>query len=107
MRAFSALGVDCEEEEGCQEDQVNGALCLARPSQAGPWTEQERSLLIGVTDYVAIAIAQFAAQEKLKMLKAEDIAACVLYTLTQPKRCDVVVVQIRPHLPSLVTTRNQ
>jgi diguanylate cyclase (GGDEF)-like protein/PAS domain S-box-containing protein len=51
---------------------VNGALCLARPAEAGPWTEQERSLLIGVTDYVAIAIAQFAAQEKLKMLARTD-----------------------------------
>lgn len=36
--------------------------------------------------------------EKMKMLRAEDIAACVLYTITQPKRCDVVTLQIRPHL---------
>lgn len=40
-------------------------------------------------------------QEKMEMLKSEDIAACVLYTLTQPRRCDVVVVQIRPHLQSI------
>jgi NADP-dependent 3-hydroxy acid dehydrogenase YdfG len=40
-------------------------------------------------------------EEDLKMLKAEDIAACVLYTLTQPKRCDVVSVQIRPHMQSI------
>jgi NADP-dependent 3-hydroxy acid dehydrogenase YdfG len=38
---------------------------------------------------------------KMEMLKAEDIAACVVYTLTQPKRCDVVMVQIRPHLQSI------
>lgn len=31
------------------------------------------------------------------MLKAEDIAECVYYTLTQPARCDVVEVRIRPH----------
>lgn len=37
-------------------------------------------------------------QEKQEMLKAEDIAACVLYTISQPARCDVVSVQIRPHL---------
>jgi NADP-dependent 3-hydroxy acid dehydrogenase YdfG len=36
-------------------------------------------------------------QGKMEMLKAEDIAACILYTLTQPKRCDVVSLQIRPH----------
>jgi NADP-dependent 3-hydroxy acid dehydrogenase YdfG len=40
-------------------------------------------------------------EEKLEMLKAEDIATCILYTLTQPKRCDVVMVQIRPHLQSI------
>jgi NADP-dependent 3-hydroxy acid dehydrogenase YdfG len=37
-------------------------------------------------------------QEKEEMLKAEDIAACIHYCLVQPKRCDVVVVQIRPHM---------
>jgi NADP-dependent 3-hydroxy acid dehydrogenase YdfG len=37
-------------------------------------------------------------EEQLEMLKAEDIAACVLYTISQPARCDVVSVQIRPHL---------
>jgi NADP-dependent 3-hydroxy acid dehydrogenase YdfG len=36
-------------------------------------------------------------EEELKMLKAEDIAASILYVLTQPRRCDVVVLQIRPH----------
>jgi Short-chain alcohol dehydrogenase of unknown specificity len=37
------------------------------------------------------------AIEKGEMLRAEDIAECVYYTLTQPERCDVVMVQIRPH----------
>jgi NADP-dependent 3-hydroxy acid dehydrogenase YdfG len=40
-------------------------------------------------------------QRNMEMLKAEDIAACVLYTITQPKRCDVVSLQIRPHLQSI------
>lgn len=40
-------------------------------------------------------------QEKMEMLKSEDIAASILYALTQPKRCDVVVIQIRPHLQSI------
>jgi NADP-dependent 3-hydroxy acid dehydrogenase YdfG len=39
--------------------------------------------------------------EQMKMLRAEDIAACVLYTVTQPKRCDVVELQIRPHLQEI------
>lgn len=37
-------------------------------------------------------------QEKLEVMKAEDIAVCVLFTLIQPKRCDVIEVKIRPHL---------
>jgi NADP-dependent 3-hydroxy acid dehydrogenase YdfG len=37
-------------------------------------------------------------EKELKMMKAEDIAVCVLYVLTQPRRCDVVSVQVRPHL---------
>ena len=36
-------------------------------------------------------------EERLEMLEPDDIAACVYYCLTQPKRCDVVSVQIRPH----------
>lgn len=39
--------------------------------------------------------------EQMKMLRAEDIAASVLYTITQPKRCDVVTLQIRPHLQEI------
>jgi NADP-dependent 3-hydroxy acid dehydrogenase YdfG len=37
-------------------------------------------------------------EESGEMLKAEDIAACIHYCLVQPKRCDVVAVQIRPHM---------
>lgn len=37
-------------------------------------------------------------QQKGDMLRAEDIAVCVHYVLSQPQRCDVVSVQIRPHL---------
>jgi NADP-dependent 3-hydroxy acid dehydrogenase YdfG len=32
------------------------------------------------------------------MLKADDIAASVLYSLIQPERCDIVELKIRPHL---------
>jgi NADP-dependent 3-hydroxy acid dehydrogenase YdfG len=37
-------------------------------------------------------------QRDEEMLKAEDIAACIHYCLIQPRRCDVVAVQIRPHM---------
>lgn len=40
-------------------------------------------------------------QEKEEMLKAEEIAACVHYCLAQPERCDIVEVQIRPHMQKI------
>jgi NADP-dependent 3-hydroxy acid dehydrogenase YdfG len=40
-------------------------------------------------------------QEEMKMLKAEDIAHCILYTLTQPPRCDISMVQIKPHMQEI------
>ena len=36
--------------------------------------------------------------KNLEMLTANDIAIAVLYCLSQPKRCDVVDIKIRPHL---------
>lgn len=39
--------------------------------------------------------------EQMKMMRAEDIAACVYYAVTQPKRVDVVSLQIRPHLQEI------
>lgn len=40
-------------------------------------------------------------EKKGEMLTAEDVAACVEYCLLQPTRCDVVAVQLRPHLQSI------
>lgn len=36
--------------------------------------------------------------KEMEMLKAEDIAMSVLFCLSQPRRCDVVSLQVRPHL---------
>jgi NADP-dependent 3-hydroxy acid dehydrogenase YdfG len=37
-------------------------------------------------------------ERKSEMLTAEDVAVCIHYCLRQPRRCDVVGVQIRPHM---------
>lgn len=37
-------------------------------------------------------------EKKQEMMKAEDVAVSVHYCLTQPKRTDVVMVQLRPHM---------
>lgn len=41
------------------------------------------------------------AEEKGEMLTSEDLALSVLYVLTQSPRCDVILVQIRPHGQSI------
>lgn len=38
---------------------------------------------------------------KMEMLEAEDIAMSVLFCLSQPKRCDIVSMQVRPHLQKI------
>jgi NADP-dependent 3-hydroxy acid dehydrogenase YdfG len=40
-------------------------------------------------------------QERGEILNPEDIAEAVHYVLTQPQRCDVIEVRIRPHLQSI------
>jgi NADP-dependent 3-hydroxy acid dehydrogenase YdfG len=49
------------------------------------------------SDKPGIDKAQRRQEEKGEMLKAEDIAECIHFCITQPPRCDVVLVQIRPH----------
>jgi len=39
--------------------------------------------------------------KKMEMLKAVDIAMNILFCLSQPKRCDIISVQVRPHLQSI------
>jgi NADP-dependent 3-hydroxy acid dehydrogenase YdfG len=39
--------------------------------------------------------------EQHEMLQAEDIAFAVLFALSQPERCDIVELKIRPHLQEI------
>lgn len=41
--------------------------------------------------------AKIRQVESMEMLIADDIAAAVLYCISQPKRCDIVDLKIRPH----------
>jgi short-subunit dehydrogenase len=40
-------------------------------------------------------------EDQGEMLKAEDIARCIYFAITQPARCDIVVMQVRPHLQAI------
>lgn len=37
-------------------------------------------------------------QEELRMLNAEDVARSILFVLSQPERCDIIKIQVRPRL---------
>lgn len=37
-------------------------------------------------------------QEALRMLRAEDVARAIFLIASQPARCDIIEVQVRPHL---------
>lgn len=53
-------------------DAVNGAICIARPEDGEPWTEDDRLLLAGVGDHLGIAIAQIESREQLEELSRTD-----------------------------------
>ncbi|TWR30922.1 SDR family oxidoreductase [Mucilaginibacter pallidiroseus] len=51
------------------------------------------------TDMQPVSVSdQQDNQKNLEMLKAEDIANVILFTLSQPKRCDIVDIKVKPHL---------
>jgi NAD(P)-dependent dehydrogenase (short-subunit alcohol dehydrogenase family) len=39
--------------------------------------------------------------EQLEMLTAQDVARCVSFVLSQPDRCDIVLLQVRPRLQEI------
>jgi NADP-dependent 3-hydroxy acid dehydrogenase YdfG len=39
--------------------------------------------------------------ERMEMLEANDIAMSIAFCLAQPKRCDIVTMQVRPHLQEI------
>ena len=53
-------------------DALNGAICIARAPDAGPWDEDTTTLLEGVGDHLGIAIAQIESHEKLEELSRTD-----------------------------------
>lgn len=51
------------------------------------------------TDMQPVSVPdQQKQQENLEMLKAEDIANVILFALSQPERCDIVDIKVKPHL---------
>jgi NADP-dependent 3-hydroxy acid dehydrogenase YdfG len=54
--------------------------------------------LVGTDMTQEVTDQQEQWQGEGKMLKAEDIADCVIYALKQPDRCDVEFIQIRPRM---------
>jgi len=54
------------------------------------------------TDLVGLEKSEAKEKErKQEIMKPEDVAVAIHYCLTQPKRMDVVVVQLRPHMQKI------
>jgi NAD(P)-dependent dehydrogenase (short-subunit alcohol dehydrogenase family) len=41
---------------------------------------------------------QRVMQDEFRMLRADDVARSIAFVVAQPKRCDVIKLQLRPHL---------
>jgi NADP-dependent 3-hydroxy acid dehydrogenase YdfG len=82
IQAFSVSLRKTANAQGVKVSLIEPGLVATDMTQSSPAEQQEK-------------------QRKGEMLEASDIAECVHYILTQPARCDVVMVQIRPHLQSI------
>jgi diguanylate cyclase (GGDEF)-like protein len=51
---------------------VNGVLFLERASDAPPWSEEDRMLMVGIADQLGIALAQAVAQAALNEASRTD-----------------------------------
>lgn len=51
---------------------LNGAICIAREADAGPWDADQRALLAGVANHLDIAIAQITDRETLERISRTD-----------------------------------
>lgn len=83
IRAFSASLRKSVNKEGVKVSLIEPGLV-------------ESALTVGPEGMHSTEEARQKQQEET-MLPPEDIAEAVHYVLTQPARCDVVMIQIRPH----------
>jgi diguanylate cyclase (GGDEF)-like protein len=51
---------------------VKGAICAARAEADVPWDDEDRALLVGVSDHLGIALAQIESRERLEELSRTD-----------------------------------
>jgi len=51
---------------------MKGAICAARAEGDQPWDDEDRALMVGVSDHLGIAIAQIESRERLEELSRTD-----------------------------------
>lgn len=51
---------------------INGAICIARETGDGEWSDDDRDLLSGIAAHLGIAMEQIAKQEELERLSRTD-----------------------------------
>lgn len=98
-----SMSADLREESGSTYVATKGAIQAFAESLRKTVNEEGIKVTLiepgkVATDMVEMSEAEMeGAIAELKMLRPEDIAAAVIYSLVQPPRCDLVSIQIRPH----------
>lgn len=98
-----SMSADLREPEGSTYVATKGAIQAFSESLRKTVNEEGIKVTLIEPGKVATDMVEKSPEEKREaigkeeMLTPEDIAGAVLYALLQPKRCDVVALQIRPH----------
>lgn len=101
---IGSMSADLREEENSIYVATKGAIQAF--SESLRKTVNPRGIRVSLVEpgKVATDMVELSADDKeeriaaAEMLRPEDIADCVLFCLTQPPRCDIVSLQVRPHL---------
>jgi NAD(P)-dependent dehydrogenase (short-subunit alcohol dehydrogenase family) len=99
-----SMSADLREEEGSTYVATKGAIQAFAESLRKTVNQDGIKVTLIEPGQVATDMVEKSdrAKEKaiddLKMLRPEDIAATIVFALMQPERCDIVSLQVRPHL---------
>jgi NAD(P)-dependent dehydrogenase (short-subunit alcohol dehydrogenase family) len=100
---IGSMSADLREPDGSTYVATKGAVQAMAESLRKTVNEDGIRVTLIEPGKVATDMVDDSDEEKERkiaqgeMLRPEDIAAAVLWTLRQPARCDVVQLQIRPH----------
>jgi NAD(P)-dependent dehydrogenase (short-subunit alcohol dehydrogenase family) len=100
---IGSMSADLREPDGTSYVATKGAIQAMAESLRKTLNEEGIKVTLIEPGKVATEMVDATDAQKeekiaaLEMLRPDEVAGAVLYALLQPQRCDVVVVQLRPH----------